>query len=1266
MSVVLDTLIQNHFNDYQKQSRISQHRPKHNHHQSHHHGSSATTNSQSFKIQTEKLRKDLIENFIALQASNLSLNDNGQDHDIPANYQKEVSKAVISIIKSVLSTIVSLKLTTQNSFSKSEHYDSSMSIMEYIAYFICNNFHSDSSNGTGTEIGSSSSLLDDSLQFILKFTSISNFESIRCLLCSFIGWCSTFLLEQQLELNHQHHRGRGLLRTGSGPNSKKQMTNESLLFLSGCESHLDHENRQLKFNYAAFMVTNVFVKRLLDKNQAVRSVAIISSCSLLSSILELVKDCIQRKDVTEGSDNHHYNDHLVDGDKIEHEEEKIINILIELINALEWNMVHDPSYVNRSAVLQSLPIEKLTTTAIFSEGVTTKLMAKLNDLKMNLIETIVERVRDDKVKVRIDALNALRKVNVENDLTIELRCEILRHGLSTRYPATLTAATKMLCCGWMKTMKFNPVATLALFDPTQNESIAENVARAIICAAGVVGSDYKDSPTDKNCNHNASTITGELATTANKTTQYSSEVTLMDLSDAEIREFKKNIMNYESLNRDESDGSTHDALNPAAILYLRVMCEMVSSSKTLTEVKKTNLISHIVSDVTLLSEVLERHMQKLNDIRMNISESDDGMESDDEVMMEDHPTKEDNECFVCLHLLKLATVIDLKEEGSRRHLSSIIHRILCSPSTHEELIENCVHVLSASNDSEASFLQSISEVLVSTIESVDETNSHSEEKQIQYLRAIEILSVTLEKTSRQMSKNPILHNFSNIILTTITDSSLGPIVREAGVSCLGRYVVLMDEDVIIEKYKPLMMEIAFMEGEKIEIRAQALLAMCDLAQLYERFMSPISLDCSSDGDAVNFSDVLLRAMAKSKKSLQIVSAEVAAKLMFFGRLHDAKILSHLMTIYFDQTFCSSNIDENSDDVKEVGSPTRLQQLLTIFFPAYVMKSCIGRDTVLASVPVLLELVNDKMNARVKGKKSTSYPITKMFDYILHLVEKRQDTDVERQSTQEPSPMLIISLAISNHILENGHQLSTSYTRSLCKILNKSYVDVTSEEQSSLRRFKNSIDELSMHITDDSALRSLEPLIILLEDVQSDIESVGNDESQTNTSKMTLSMNENEGNHTIDSSTKKNSTWTSDKDVDVESIGGSNSSSSISDDESSHENLQEASDIADIAAAVEKINVASSLSKEPEQEENLPVFATVGKSMQIKEISSKSSRVSEDDDIPLFATLGEKGKNHRSRKRIVIESSESESEEDNFSSSGDECSSSSDEDDDFSD
>ena len=64
-----------------------------------------------------------------------------------------------------------------------------------------------------------------------------------------------------------------------------------------------------------------------------------------------------------------------------------MNMLDELVNALLWNMVHDSSYVNRSAVLQSLPMENLIMDAASSQNVKRRFVRK-----MNLIEAIVERV----------------------------------------------------------------------------------------------------------------------------------------------------------------------------------------------------------------------------------------------------------------------------------------------------------------------------------------------------------------------------------------------------------------------------------------------------------------------------------------------------------------------------------------------------------------------------------------------------------------------------------------------------------------------------------------------------------------------------------------------------------------------------------------------------------------------------------------------------------------------------------------------------------
>lgn len=814
-------------------------------------------------------------------------------------------------------------------------------------------------------------------------------------------------------------------------------------------------------------------------------------------------------------------------------------------------------------------------------------------------------------------------------------------------------------------MKFDPISTIALLDPVKNESIAENATRAIISTAGAVGYDF----TQPNETNNET-----------KEAVFSSDVTLMTLSDAEIREFKRKVMDCGSiddgddsangLNNKSDDNDDDDVdddtkcnshgLCPARMVFMRIMCEMIIQSKALSEYKKTTMIARCVLDVTVLCAVLEKHMNKLQAIEAG----------DKEVGDESMVKNEDAECFVCLHLLKLATIVDLSEEGSRRHLNSIIHRILSSDDTHDDLIESCVHVLKASSDTETSFLQSISEIVAGTIDLENGTNDEDvDEKKRQHLRAIELLSVSLEKISLEISNNPILQNFSSVILATITDSSLGALVREAGVSCLGRYIILLDEDTVIEKYKPLLLEIASMESEKIEIRAQALLAICDIALRFDRFMSPVAIELSSENTTISVSDVILDCMTNSTKSLLIVAAEVAAKLMFFGRLHDANILAHLITLYFDQVLSS---DESFDDVKEVGSPTRLQQLLTVFFPAYCMKSSIGKETLLACVSIALTVVNDKTNKKVRGRRSSQWPITKMLDYIIDLAEQ----GTRAREPGEPSFMLCIAVAITGFLEQNSDDLSTTFIRSLCKILSNVDLDIGADEKSHLKRLKNSVEELTMHVTDDSALRTLQPLIELVEDVHSDDESESEKESECEGScsgeEDSLSVEgapkEDESKHvTAEESGKDDGEDNNDNDNEKESEA---SITSIVEEENQHndENSSDSSDIVEdqemdeINKSMEEIQVEDTSSKAGSRinkntkrsyDDALPAFAMLGgdsDSNRKESISSsKSSRVSDgDEDLPVFARASASSTRNtrrqtRSKKVVIEESSASEDE-----------------------
>jgi len=941
-------------------------------------------------------------------------------------------------------------------------------------------------------------------------------------------------------------------------------------FLFGCKD--DSEEFAWRHEITS-SIKDILTQRLQDKSQAVRLLAIQAVGQLFLQTKNNEKEV---QDVL-GLSNPELHE--------------------EITQTLLWNLNHDPSFVNRSAAINSLPVT------------------------IETLPSIVSRTRDSKLKVRVEALDLLcQKVDVKT-LTREQRVEILQSGLSTRYPSTYQAATKMLCCGWMKSVKFDPVKLLELLETTncaENEGeesgvfevVSVSAARAIIAAAS---EDYLSGVEERKESKDSSQFSSAVIST--------SALTLAELSSPEIREYKENVLDLKRFHmsskmpknhwgpnaEDENGTDSTTVLTAASVLYIQTMCDMIMESKSLSEYKKSTLLAEIVPDVIVLGEVIEKHMERLIEIQMELDIIDE--EQNESVAA--YEAKEDNELFICLHLLKLAKVVDLNEEGTRRHFSNIIHRILCNPDTHADLVEGAIVALSASHDSEASFLLSVSEVLsnVIEIEATDDENIdidttvptapvNPEMKKEQYLRGIEILSVALEKTSRTMSSNAILQNFSSVILTAITDLSLGPLVREAGVSCFGRYVILMEESTIISTYKPLLMGIAYSEDEKIEIRAQAILAICDLAFMFHRIMAPIILENVSE-TAVSISDLLYKMLSQPRKSLAIVAAECAAKLLFTGKMHDANIVAHLVAMYFDKDLVGG-VEEGAFSVKEVGSPTRLAQLLTIFFPAYSMGSAIGRETLNACTKPLLRIVHERMSTRVKGRRSVTWPIAKMVEYVCHTIESGEEAakanaenDGEEEEHIGASSVLNAANAICSFINEDGDELTPTYLRALCKILSKSYIDVESEDSRVLAVLKQGLNDLAINVTDNTAMRSLEDLIELVDDVKSD-----NDDEENESGNEDSNVDED--------------------DNELMSMEGGNSDQFDIEMEVSEEKIEEEE---------EEENDPVTDKKDNRECKNVPIFATIGQKElernrnSIASARSNESRTSNCDEIPKFASLG---------------------------------------------
>lgn len=123
------------------------------------------------------------------------------------------------------------------------------------------------------------------------------------------------------------------------------------------------------------------IVRLMDKSQAVRNEAILACQPFFVDNID---------DTPRGEENY------------------------DLLEALLWNINHDPSVANRMAALRSVPLTVAT------------------------VDDVIARVRDVNVKVRVEALNVLSSKLATVSFTPEQYAELVRSGLTDRCVFTAT------------------------------------------------------------------------------------------------------------------------------------------------------------------------------------------------------------------------------------------------------------------------------------------------------------------------------------------------------------------------------------------------------------------------------------------------------------------------------------------------------------------------------------------------------------------------------------------------------------------------------------------------------------------------------------------------------------------------------------------------------------------------------------------------------------------------------------------------------------
>jgi hypothetical protein len=199
---------------------------------------------------------------------------------------------------------------------------------------------------------------------ILPLIQVAN-EKLRSQTCKWLG-----MMVQKLSLVMADDE------SNSNNNKKKNVAWETLWQQEHDNDMIDMRNECLT---AARMA---LLPRLTDKSQAVRKAAIEASGSFFCS--------------TTTTQNDEDNDDSKNDD---------------LLNQLLWNLAHDPSAANRSAVLQHSVFVLYPTV---------------------VMDDVIGRIRDTKVKVRTDALEVLLSLT-SVEWTPEQYAKVLQTGLSERY-----------------------------------------------------------------------------------------------------------------------------------------------------------------------------------------------------------------------------------------------------------------------------------------------------------------------------------------------------------------------------------------------------------------------------------------------------------------------------------------------------------------------------------------------------------------------------------------------------------------------------------------------------------------------------------------------------------------------------------------------------------------------------------------------------------------------------------------------------------------
>ena len=241
---------------------------------------------------------------------------------------------------------------------------------------------------------------------------------------------------------------------------------------------------------------------------------------------------------------------------------------------------------------------------------------------------------------------------------------------------------------------------------------------------------------------------------------------------------------------------------------------------------------------------------------------------------------------------------------------------------------------------------------------------------------------------------------------------------------------------------------------------------------------------------VTVHDVVSSWLESAEPFLICVAVEIAAKLQYNNVVCDNQWLAQLVVAFFDSRFSSTVSDADDaeeEDVKQIGSSLRLQQLLSVFFPAFCLTSENARDSLLQSIAPLLEIVFRKQSQKKKPRGFKAFPIEKMICFVCDSVRQGDDIaeGLEKECAQEPveknltgpqaSIELMTAIQVARFIEKEHDAIGITFMRTLVKLL--AGIDLSTgildEPAGDVETLNSLVESLGMAVEDDSCIRALE-------------------------------------------------------------------------------------------------------------------------------------------------------------------------------------------------